>query len=207
MRTSDRNFDDSVGNSETFSLFSQLLRSEYALFTHIDALPKQTLIYPQEDKASSFYYLHSGLVGLYHMLDNGKICLIRIYHQGEFFGFRSLFGNTIYHCSSRVLKPAFLTRITPHEPQNFLSHFPDLGNYLLSRLASELGDSEKRLANMAYNKTLQRVLHSIQYLNSSWPEYVWTWREIAEYAGCETETAIRISRELKAKGYLVEHIK
>lgn len=181
--------------------------AEYALLTRIDALPKQTRIYPQEAKASSFYYLHAGLVGLYHMLESGKVCLVRIYHQGEFFGYRSLFGNSFYHCSSRVLKPASLTRITPHQPQDFLNHLPELGSHLLSRLASEFGDAEKRLASMAYDKTSQRVINSIQFLHSQWPEYVWTWREIAEYAGCETETAIRISRTLKEQGLLPANIK
>lgn len=187
-------------------IFAEQL-AEYALLTRIDALPKQTLIYPQEGKASSFYYLHSGLVGLYHMLENGKVCLVRIYHQGEFFGYRSLFGNSFYHCSSRVLKPASLTRITPHEPQGFLNHLPTLGSHLLSRLASEFGDAEKRLASMAYDKTIQRVINSIEFLHEQWPEYTWTWREIAEYAGCETETAIRISRTLKEQGLLPEGIK
>ena len=194
------------GAANAALMFSDQL-AKNALLTRIDALPKQTLIYPQETKASSFYYLHSGLVGLYHMLESGKVCLVRIYHQGEFFGYRSLFGNSFYHCSSRVLKPASLTRITPNEPQNFLNNQPELGSYLLSRLASELGDAEKRLASMAYDKTLQRVVHSIQFLHGQWPEYVWTWREIAEYAGCETETAIRISRVLKENGSLPDNIK
>lgn len=201
MKRSARRSNCSENCADGESLFSAQL-AEHALLTRIDVLPKQTLIYAQEGAASSFYYLHSGLVGLYHAAESGKVCLIRIYHQGEFFGFRSLFGNAVHHCSALVLKPASLTRIVPHKPKTFLNHYADLSNFLLSRLASELGDAERRLASMAYDKTAQRVLDSIRFLNEQWPEYIWTWREIAEYAGCETETAIRIGRELKAQGLL-----
>ncbi|ECB0591298.1 Crp/Fnr family transcriptional regulator, partial [Salmonella enterica subsp. enterica serovar Bareilly] len=34
------------------------------------------------------------------------------------------------------------------------------------------------------------------------PGYDWTWREVAEFAGCETETALRFSKELRQAGIL-----
>ncbi|TKI02995.1 Crp/Fnr family transcriptional regulator [Martelella alba] len=184
------------------SLLTGLSGGEQAILTRLNDLPKQTRIYPQEDEAVSFYYLHSGLVGLYHMLENGKICLVRLFGPGDFFGYRSLFAGSGYHCSSRVQRTASVTRITPHHPQAFLAHYPQLHDYLFWRLAEDLGEAEKRLASMAYDKSRQRVLRSIQYLYRQWPGYEWTWREIAEYAGCETETAIRHSRRLKTEGLL-----
>ncbi len=199
MRKKNKNFD---GERDDGGLFRELSGSEHAMFTRLDQLPKQTRIYPQEDDASSFYYLHSGLIGLYHMLENGKICLVRLFGPGDFFGYRSLFGNTFYHCSSRVQRTAMVTRITPFHPQRFLRHYPRLNEYLFMRMAQDLGEAEKRMASMAYDKSQQRVLLSIHYLYRQWPGYEWTWREIAEYAGCETETAIRHGSELKLLGLL-----
>ncbi|HEY0211595.1 Crp/Fnr family transcriptional regulator [Acerihabitans sp.] len=199
MRKKDKNSD---GQDESLAVFAELTGSEHAMFTRLDQLPKQTRIYPQEDEALSFYYLHSGLVGLYHMLENGKVCLIRLFGPGDFFGYRSLFGYTFYHCSSRVQRTASVTRITPYQPRQFLHLYPRLNDFLFRRMARDLGEAEKRLAGMAYDKSQQRVMLSIHYLFRQWPGYEWTWREIAEYAGCETETAIRHGGELKLQGLL-----
>lgn len=43
-------------------------------------------------------------------------------------------------------------------------------------------------------------MDSLYFLKQHFPDYNWTYREIAEYAGCETETAIRIAKELKQNG-------
>ncbi|WP_051937059.1 Crp/Fnr family transcriptional regulator [Erwinia sp. 9145] len=187
------------------ALFAGLTGSPHALLTRLEALPKQTRIYPQEDEASSFYYLHSGLVGLYHMLENGKVCLIRLFCPGEFFGYRSLFGDSYYHCSSRVQRTASVTRITPYDPDRFLNHYSALHAFMVRRLAGDLAEAEKRMASMAYDKSRQRVMRAISTLYERWPGYDFTWREIAEYAGCETETAIRHSRELKMQALLPEN--
>ena len=73
---------------------------------------------------------------------------------------------------------------------------------LLQILADELREAEERLAKSAYLRTLDRVMDSLYFLKQNFPDYNWTYREIAEYAGCETETAIRIAKELKQNGAL-----
>ncbi|OON40991.1 hypothetical protein BTJ39_07590 [Izhakiella australiensis] len=176
--------------------------SPHATLTRLDDQPRQSHIYPQHNEASSFYYLHSGLVGLYYLQENGKVCLMRLFTPGDFFGFRSLFGDMFYHCSSRVQRTASVTRITPHQPETFLQHYPALNLFLIQRLAQDLAMAEKRLASMAYERSQQRVLTSIRTLYARWPGYDFTWREIAEYAGCETETAMRHSRTLRQHGLL-----
>ena len=67
-------------------------------------------------------------------------------------------------------------------------------------IADELREAEERLAKSAYLRTLDRVMDSLYFLKQHFPDYNWTYREIAEYAGCETETAIRIAKELKQNG-------
>lgn len=55
---------------------------------------------------------------------------------------------------------------------------------------------------IARYRTRHRVLSSLWYLTSYFPGYDWTWREVAEFAGCETETALRFSKELRQAGIL-----
>ena len=147
---------------------------------HLHAFAKGMSVYQQGEIAKEFYYVNRGLIGLYHTLDNGKESLVRLYQKGDYFGYRTLFGDDGYHCNAKVLVEAEIIRIKPKDIDTFFV--------------------EK--AKSAYLRTLDRVIDSIYFLTENFPYYNWTHREIAEYAGCETETAIRITKELKRNGLL-----
>lgn len=170
--------------------------------TESKMLERNSLIYSQGETAQVFYFLQRGLVGLYHSLENGKEALIRLYHANEYFGFRTLFSGTSYHCTARVLQHAEIVRIHPLSQSHFLAENPEFSQYLIKQLAYELYDAEHRLTNTAYKRSYDRVIEAITNLTESYPDYPWTYREVAEFCGCETETAIRISRELKKQGIL-----
>ena len=170
--------------------------------TYLHQLGKGMTVYNQGEKAQKFYYVRQGLIGLYHTLNNGKESLERLYKQGDYFGFRTLFGfgDCRYHCNAKVLIEAEIIRINPENIDHFLTDNLQMSKFLLQTLANELRDAEQRLAKSAYLRTRDRVIDSLSFLTKNFPYYNWTYREIAEYAGCETETAIRIAKELKASG-------
>ncbi|HHF1961755.1 TPA: Crp/Fnr family transcriptional regulator [Haemophilus influenzae] len=165
-------------------------------------LEKNSLIYAQGEKPKEFYFLKQGLVGLYHSLENGKETLARLYHANEYFGFRTIFSETSHHCSAKVLMEADIVRIFPGNHANFIANNPDFSCYLMKQLSNELYDAEHRISNTAYKRSYERIIDAIENLTESYPDYPWTYREVAEFCGCETETAIRISRELKKQGIL-----
>lgn len=165
-------------------------------------LEKHSLVYTQGEKPKEFYFLKRGLIGLYHCLENGKESLIRLYHANQYFGFRTIFSQTEYHCSAKVLIDADIVRIFPKDHSQFVANNPDFACYLMKQLADELYEAEHRLTNTAYKRSYERIIDAIVNLTESYPDYPWTYREVAEFCGCETETAIRISRELKKQGIL-----
>lgn len=166
------------------------------------SLAKGTVLYHQGNVANEFYFVQRGLVGLYHTIENGKESLMRLYQRGDFFGYRTLFSNTKYHCTARVLIKADIIQLKPSNAVDFLKHNPEMAAYLISQLANELQESENRLTKNAYNKSAERIIETTRFLTEKYPDYAWTYREIAEYAGCETETAIRISKKLEREGIL-----
>ena len=170
--------------------------------TRLHQLEKGTVIYSQGEQANEFYYVEKGLIGLYHILENGKESLLRIYSSQDYFGFRTIFGTQVYHCTAKVLLPAEIIRVSPHNISVFIQSNPKAIQQLLHQLSEELQTSEQRLTKAAYMRSLDRVMESITHLTQYYPNYPWTYREIAEYSGCETETAIRISKELKKQGFL-----
>lgn len=165
--------------------------------TPLHTIAKGTQIYQQGEFAQAFYYVEDGLIGLYHTLGNGKESLVRLYQKGDYFGFRTLFGDSQYHCNAKVLINAEVIRIKPDNITQFFVNNIQAIQMLMQIIAHELRDAESRLAKIAYLKSLDRVIDSIYFLSENFPHYNWTHREIAEYAGCETETAIRIVRDLK----------
>lgn len=163
---------------------------------------KGELLYQQGQNVRGLWFLVSGMVGLYNVPENGKDTLVRVCHQGGWFGFISLFGNGTCHCSARVMHEAQLYHVIPHDPVTFLQHYPAFQQFLVQLLAGALADSEHRMTWIARHRTRERLLGSLWYLTQDFPDYEWTWREVAEFAGCETETALRFSKEIRRAGIL-----
>lgn len=155
-------------------------------------------IYLQEQPTCGFWYLNHGVIGLHHTLKNGKELLVRASQQGDWFGYLGLFDTEFYHCHACVLQTASLCHVIQHSNNEFLHHYPQFAHFLLNQVVASLSDAEHCIAWIARH----RVLSSLWYLTRYFPGYDWTWREVAEFAGCETETALRFSKELRLAGIL-----
>ncbi|MGF1736430.1 Crp/Fnr family transcriptional regulator [Photobacterium satsumensis] len=163
---------------------------------------KTEFIYDNGEVPSGFYYINSGLVTLKCVSESGKDSILRLYQEGEFFGFRSMISNEKYYASARALIDCDLTfiRIPSLELLNQIS--PETSSRLFAQLAKELRQAEQRMAKIATSKVKERVLDSIYHLINTYPDYPWTRREIGEYCGSETETIIRVCRQLKSEGHI-----
>jgi len=163
---------------------------------------KGETLYTQGQPVCGMWFLNSGVLGLYHTLDCGKDTLLRVYQSGQWFGFISLFGNAQHHCCARILQNASVNHVIPHDNRGFKIDYPVFIEALINQLAASLADAEHRLAWIARHSARHRVLSSLGYLTQHYPDYEWAWHEVAEFAGCETETALRFSKELKQAGIL-----
>ena len=171
--------------------------------TELHHLPKGSFLYQQGEVAHEFYYIQAGLIGLFHTLENGKESLVRLYSKGDYFGFRTLFSmaDKHYHCNAKVLIDAEITRIKPpNVVSEFFTHNTVMSQCLLQILADELREAEERLTKSAYLRTLDRVMDSLYFLKQHFLIIIGHIVKLQEYAGCETETAIRIAKELKQNG-------
>ncbi|HEL8025709.1 TPA: Crp/Fnr family transcriptional regulator [Escherichia coli] len=169
---------------------------------HFSTRETGSKIYFQGEPVCGFWYLNYGVIGLYHTLENGKELLVRVCRQGNWFGYLGLFGSESYHCYARILQTVSLCHVIPNSNNDFLRHYPQFTHFLLNQIVANLSDAEHRMTWITRYRTRHRVLSSIWYLTSYFPDYDWTWREVAEFAGCETETALRFSKELRLAGIL-----
>ena len=149
----------------------------------------------------SFIMCNQALIGLFHTLENGKESLVRLYSKGDYFGFRTLFRWQItLSCNAKVLIDAEITRIKPNVVAEFFTHNTVMSQCLLQILADELREAEERLAKSAYLRTLDRVMDSLYFLKQHFPDYNWTYREIAEYAGCEPKPPFVLRKDSNKMG-------
>ncbi len=168
------------------------------------AYKQRQAIYTEGDSPKGFYYIKSGLVGLYKLSLNGKQRLLRIYSKNSFFGYRSLLGGESYHCTTVAFKPCHIVFFPFQDIQELHDKVPDVFRYFASFLCSELKDAELRIFRSSSVKVKHRVIDSLHYLHANHGEYEWTCREVGEFCGSETETVIRVCNELKRAGALTK---
>ncbi len=173
-----------------------------ALHCHALNIQKKTIIYRANQQASGFYYVQEGLIGLYRMTETGKENLLRVYGRGDYFGYRSLFSQQRYHLTTRSLLPSQLQHIHLKSIDELQHHAPILLNHLMSSVCQELGEAENRLADIAAHSAPVRIIDAIIHLFQQFDYYPWTSREIAEFSGTETQTVIRVCKQLKQRELL-----
>lgn len=161
-------------------------------------------IYSEGNTPDGFYYVKDGLVGLAKIAPNGKQSLLRVYNNGHFFGYRSLLGQERYYGSTMALQATELLHFPFKNMQQLQQTVPEAFRYFTLFLAAELKEAELRLSKASAMKTRHRIIDSLLYLNSKNDGYSWTYREIGEFCGGETETIIRLCNQLKSQGILAK---
>lgn len=165
-------------------------------------LNKGEKIYGQGLTPSGFYRVVKGLVGLFINDSNGKERIIRLYDNSGYFGCRSFISGEQYHSTSITLTETTVEHFPFSSPKELMHQSPEDFYRITLALSVELGEAEHRLANMANLKVRSRIIDTLIYLLNRYPDYHWTRREIAEFCGCEPETAIRICRALEKDGLI-----
>ncbi|KIF46284.1 hypothetical protein M445_18280 [Vibrio owensii 47666-1] len=163
---------------------------------------KRQMIYRGGAPTKGFFFVKSGLVGLYQTSETGKESLLRIYGPGYSFGYRSLVTRQSYRSTARSMTPSELIHVDIDMTQG-VEHLPHKLLSLLMRGACyELGEAEMRITQLTSNSAKVRIVDAIIYLFDNHPEYQWTYREVGEFSGTDTTTVIRFCSQLKQEGLL-----
>ncbi|WP_434361126.1 Crp/Fnr family transcriptional regulator [Parasalinivibrio latis] len=173
--------------------------SHLGSFSDID---KQTRIYRSGDAATGFFYILEGMVGLYGLNEQGKERLLRIYKEGNFFGYRSLFTGQNYYASPVAMTDCRIGYFSIRDLKQLRDLDVTLADVLMRSVCEELGEAENRWVELNSHPVGVRVMDAILFLFANFPQYNWTYREIGEYSGSETSTVIRFCKRLKEHGFL-----
>lgn len=166
---------------------------------------KREAVYFSHGKASGFYRVESGFIGLYQVAENGKESLLRLYGKGSYFGYRSLFTCQRYPATARAMEDSVVNRVNVHSFEDLQHLSPSLTKALTTEVCQELGEAERRLVQFSAFNAKNRIIDAIQHFFTHYPHYPWTYREISEYSATDVTTVIRFCKSLKQAGVLCKH--
>jgi CRP-like cAMP-binding protein len=182
-------------------MFYKLLKDSVEI-SHKKTVKRGEIIYHEGDPPEGLYFVEEGLVGLFHVAENGKETFLRVFSKDCIFGHRSYFAETPYHASSVALTKTELVIISKEECHKICESRPDLLKELIKMLAKDLGAAELRMAGLQDKTANARIAESLVYLKLKHPHQVWTRKEVAEYSGSTFETVTRVMTSLSEKGLI-----
>jgi CRP-like cAMP-binding protein len=154
------------------------------------------IIYHEGSTPQSLYLVERGLVGLFHISENGKETFLRVFGKDCIFGHRSYFAETPYHATSMAIKQTDVAVISGQQCSDICQNNPKLLLKMTQLLAINLEEAELRLAGLQDKSATTKIIESMVYLKNRYPDQVWTRKEIAEYAASTLETVARVMSKL-----------
>ena len=167
-------------------------------------LKKGDFIYKEGELSRGIYYIKSGIVGLYHLSENGKETFLRIFGPKNILGHRSYFANENYHASSVAITDIELSFISQDDLEKYLNLNIEVLRFILKSVAQDLGNAELRMSGRHDKTAANRIIESIIFLKLHYPNQIWTRKQIADYSGSTFETVTRVLNKLEKDGYIIK---
>lgn len=153
-------------------------------------------IYNIGDAPENLYIIQKGVVGLFHVNENGHETFLRVFSDGDLFGHRSILAKENYHATAMSLTKTELVVMSKVECEKLCLDHPSFLWQVASIMAKELKHAEYRLCDMQDKSAPRRIAESIVFLKLRNPDYTWTNREIAEFSGSTPESVSRLMTTL-----------
>ncbi|EQC44054.1 Crp/Fnr family transcriptional regulator [Bacteriovorax sp. Seq25_V] len=176
---------------KNFDLLKLLTKEECQEVTTFN-FKKSDIIYNEGDAPLGLYFINKGYIGLTRLSVSGSETLLRVFSPKYFFGHRSLMANEAYHANATALVNSEITFIPKECFSKIIARDNTLLVYIAQILAKELRIAENKFSSLASSKVTARIVQTLAFLRTKYPDYKWTRKEIGEYCGAKTETVSRV---------------
>lgn len=150
-----------------------------------------------------FYIVAKGRVKVLKYSSLGKEFIIAFFGPGEMFGAVAVFEGKPYPASAQAVTETKVLGIKREGFLSFLTSHPQVALRIINVLGGRLRDAQSRLRDLAGERVEQRLARTLLMLSSKLgPTLPFTRQEIADMAGTTTETAIRVTSQLKERGII-----
>lgn len=187
-------------------IFSTLKDEELAQLSQLAierSLHSDEFVFWEGDSPDYFYIVVEGRVKVVKHSSSGKEFIIAFFDPGEMFGEVAVFENKPYPASAQVVTDTKILAIKQDDLLSFLSAHPRVALSIINVLGGRLRDAQTRLKDLAGERVEQRLARTLLMLSAKLGSTLpFTRQEIADMAGTTTETAIRITSQLKERGII-----
>ena len=160
-------------------------------------------VFWEGDDPDYFYIVVEGRVKVIKHSSSGKEFIIAFFGTGEMFGEVAVFEGKPYPASAQVVTDTKILGIKKKDFLAFLSTRPQVALSIINVLGGRLRDAQGRLKDLAGERAEQRLARTLLMLSAKLGSTLpFTRQEIADMAGTTTETAIRITSQLKDRGII-----
>jgi len=190
-------------------LFADLQQSDFRLIhqpiVEIDVRAGDAL-YHAGAVAHSVYTIREGLVKLVQYQPDGNQRILRLLKQGDVAGMETLVEQPYQH-DAVALEQVSVCRIPVSVVERLSRDTPRLHHQLLSRWQRALRDTDAWLTTLSSGPAPRRVARLLVYLAESHPDhecFLPSRDDIGAMLGIASETASRVTADLKRKGWISE---
>jgi len=186
-----------------FSSLNEAELAELSKFAIERSFRPDEFVFWEGDAPDYFYVVVEGRIKIAKYSSSGKEFIIAFFGPGEMFGEVAVFEVKPYPASAQAVADTRVLAIKKDAFLSFLATRPQVALEIINVLGGRLRDAQSRLKDLAGERVEQRIAMTLLMLSSKLGLTLpFTRQEIANMAGTTTETAIRVTSQLKERGII-----
>lgn len=160
---------------------------------------KGEILCKQGGFASNMFFLTEGLVKIYKE-HNEKNLILKIVKPGEFIGLSSLYNKGIFNYSAASIDSSKVYSVNSDTVQYLVKNCPEFAEQIITQINGNMTQFFERIISLTQKQLHGRIADAILHLSRDIYEsdkfnMLLTRRDVAEFCGMSTESAIRILKE------------
>jgi CRP/FNR family transcriptional regulator, cyclic AMP receptor protein len=170
---------------------------------------KKQIIYTEEKNPYKMYYIRKGKVKAYKTNDDGKDLVMKLYKEGDFFGYIAMIENTTYKETTEALEDTEVAVIPREAFDQLMNGNMNVVKKFMRLLANDITEREQQLLGMAYNSLRKKVADALISIEKKYGEEgnkEWTIDlsrgSLANIAGAAKESLVRVLSDFKEEGLI-----
>ncbi len=171
---------------------------------------KKDTIYSEGNMPMFLFYIEKGKVKTIKNNKQDKELITGLYKEGDFFGYVTLFENSVYDDEAIAMEDAWIKMIPKEDFYKLIYKNRDVTNTFIKLLSKEVKEKEERLLKIAYDSVRKKVSESLLMLKDRYGKddnkdnfsFPISREDLAHIAGTATETLIRTLTDFKEEGIL-----
>ncbi|NYT66664.1 Crp/Fnr family transcriptional regulator [Alcaligenaceae bacterium] len=179
-----------------------------AAMSKMRSFQRGELIHRAGDVSDQLYIVHSGMVKVYRLAENGKLQILRVLQPGDFMGELVVFTEYTHDSYAEAVGKAEICTIQRSDLESLLADHPAISMHLLSEMAQRLRSSEKQAASIATETVDARIglylMECVEQAGDNAIQLPMSRKDLASYLGIAPETLSRRLSDFQAAGWITQ---